>query len=214
MTDTFVSDRAEGVIFKNNAAQVVFTNFILAFENVMWFFWCSFNEITVNSQYLIYCIHYFCNQITVILLHVMHSFLTYWIERIDISRGSAECCLKASRFHSGYFVGAGVDCKEQCGFVATSHTFIPGQRKGIKWKRCSLFVVIPSVRSHMNMLLELEPLRRSPTEFLSPLLTFPWTLWIICTSLHHPNLLWRTLQPQIHTLFHPLLSHDLTATGL
>lgn len=73
----------------------------------------------------------------------VQSSWTCWIKRIDISGGSAECCLKASWFCSRYVVEARVDYKEQCGLVATSHTFIPSRRKGIKWKHSSLFVVIP-----------------------------------------------------------------------
>lgn len=123
-----------------------------------------------------------------VLLHAVHFFLTCWTGRIDICRGAAECCSKASWFHSRCAAGARVDYKEQCGLVATSHTFIPGQRKGIKWKHSSLFVVIPSVRSHMNTLVELKPCHRSPTNFVSSLLTLLWTQWIICRSLlsHNP----------------------------
>lgn len=48
------------------------------------------------------------------------------VERNDIRRNS-QCCLKASWLHSQYVVEARVDYKEQCGLVATSCTFIPGQ---------------------------------------------------------------------------------------
>lgn len=49
------------------------------------------------------------------------------VERNDIRRNSAECCLKASWLHSQYVVEARDDYKEQCGLIATSYTFIPGQ---------------------------------------------------------------------------------------
>lgn len=145
--------------------------------------WCSNSALIIqpeNIQLHVQTVIRLLFVLFVYLLHAVHFFLTCWTERIDICRGAAACCSKASWFHSRCAAGARVDYKEQCGLVATSHTFIPGQRKGIKWKHSSLFVVIPSVRSHMNTLVELKPCHRSPTNFVSSLLTLLWTQWIIC----------------------------------
>lgn len=62
------------------------------------------------------------------IFYLFHTFLSKLsVERNDIRRNSAECCLKAIWLYSQYVVEARVDYKEQCGLIATSNTFIPGQ---------------------------------------------------------------------------------------
>lgn len=116
--------------------------------------------------------------------------------------GSAESCLRASRCRRGHAVRARVESEEQCGLVATSHAFIPGQRQGIKWKLGSLFVVIPSVRSHMSEPVARAFLHRSPTEFLSPFANSALDPLNLRHFFTRPEPLWGTSQPHIHTRSH------------
>lgn len=164
--------------WKGRQYSLIFSPIFMKKENVSFLLQRPLKCIYNPKLYdLIWCIHRVCSQITAST--DMHSSLTYWMQRIDISRGFCRvllqgilvpqwmCCWSWSWLQRKVWV---------CSYERCFHSR-PTQRHENENTAACLWS-FPRWDQRLNTPVQCGPFCRSPTEFLSPLLTLRWTPWI------------------------------------